>query len=82
MRALEFAQELHDQRFRQSFRVPRISAPVCPGLEATAEQVHPRLGIPLRLDLADTAITVSAPKRVGSIRRASHPYSFDISEFN
>ena len=54
---------------------------ICPALQATVEQVHRRLGITLRLNLADAVIRVSAPKRVGSIRRASHPYTFDISEF-
>ena len=55
---------------------------ILPQLETTVAEVQERLGIVLRLDLGEVVITVSAPKRKGSIRQASHPYRFEISEFN
>jgi len=63
-----------------SFQV--VKNKICPHLEARIAEVQQRLRIDLRLDLAETALTVSSPKRIGSRRRASHPYRFEISDFD
>jgi len=63
-----------------SFQV--VKNKICLHVEATIAEVQRRLGIDLRLDLAETALTVSSPKRIGSRRRASHPYRFEISDFD
>jgi len=55
---------------------------IFPRLERTIAEVKGRLGIDLRLDLAEIVLTVSSPKRKGSLRQASHPYRFEISDFN
>jgi len=62
-----------------SFQV--VKNKICPHLEARIAEVQRRLGIDLRLDLGEAVLTVSSPKRKGSLRRASHPYRFEISDF-